>query len=137
MPVVHYLNADPVSGRYTKLPDGSFPPIEWEIRYLCLSRTDIMQIKKLPDDDQTPYDFDIVLEQSVRRIGHELNRVSQQVRWRTNPELAMEAEENAAEVSDTFAARVANMPDIKLFADFKAVQMALFPPVSNSEKPLA
>jgi len=97
----------------------------------------MMQIQKLPDDDQAPYDFDIVLEQNARRIGHELNRVSQQVRWRTNPELAMEAEENAAEVSDTFAARAANMPDITLFADFKAVQMALFPPVSNSEKPLA
>ena len=25
VPVVHYLNADSVSGRYTKLPDGSFP----------------------------------------------------------------------------------------------------------------
>jgi len=32
---------------------------------------------------------------------------------------------------------VANMPDIKLFADFKAVQMALFPRESNREKPLA
>jgi hypothetical protein len=82
VPVVHYLNADPVSGRYKKLPDGSFPSIEWEIRYLCLSKTDMMQIQKLPDDDQTPYDVDIALEQSARRNGHELNRVSKQARWR-------------------------------------------------------
>ena len=137
VPVVHYLNADPVSGRYTKLPDGSFPSIEWEILYFCLSKTDMLQIQKLPDDHQTPYDFDIALEQSARRIGHELNRVSKQARWRTNPELAMEVEENAAEVSATFAARAANMPDITLFADFNVVQMALFPRESNSEKPLA
>lgn len=137
VPVVHYLNADPVSGRYVKLPSGSFPPIEWETRHLCLTRTDMTQIKKLPDDDQTPYDIDIAMEQSARRIGHEFSRVSKQARWRTNPELVTEVEENAAEMSDTFAARAANMPGIRLFADFQAVQMALFPRESNRKKPVA
>src|SRR5438445_7520628 len=91
-------------------PTVLFPSVEWEIRYLCLSRADMMQIQKLPDDDQTPYGFDIVLEQSARGIGHELNRVSNEARWRTNPELALEPEESAAEVADTFGATAANMP---------------------------
>jgi hypothetical protein len=124
VPVVHYLNADPVSGKYEKQPGGSAPPIAWEIRYLCLTRADIMRIKKLPDDDQTPYDIDIILALSARSIGHQLRRVSNHARWKKDPELAKEVELMAAEMSAAFAAKLAGMPDMTIVDDFQDAETA-------------
>jgi hypothetical protein len=124
VPVVHYLNADPISGTYKKQPDGSVPPIEWEIRYLCLTRTDIMRIKNLPDDDQTPFDIDITLAHSAWGIGHEFRRVSKQARWKKDPELAKGADLMAAEMSDAFAAKLAGRPGVTILDDFQDVETA-------------
>jgi len=122
VPVLHYLNADPVSGTYKKQPDGSAPPIEWEIRYLCLTRTDIMRIKNLLYDDQTPFDIDIILALSACGIGKEFLRVSNQARWKKDPELAKEVELMAAEMSDAFAAKLAGRPGMTILDDFQAVE---------------
>jgi hypothetical protein len=54
LPVLHYVNADRTTGKYTKDAGCSFPPIEWEIRYVSLSPSEVAQIRKLPDADQTP-----------------------------------------------------------------------------------
>lgn len=120
VPAVHYLNANP-SGTYEKQPDGSAPPIEWEIRYLCLTRNDIMRINNLPDDDQTPFDIDITLAHSACGIGHEFHRVSKQARWKKDPEPAKEAQLMAAEMSDAFAAKLAGRPGMTILDDFQAV----------------
>lgn len=124
VPVVHYLNADPASGKYEKQPSGSAPPIAWEIRYLCLTRADIMRIRKLPDDDQTPYDIDIILRLSAWGIGKEFRRVSNQARWKKDPELAKEVELMAAEMSAAFAAKLAGMPDMTIVDDFQDAETA-------------
>jgi hypothetical protein len=128
LPVLHYVNADPVSGKYQKGADGSVPPIAWELRYLCLSPSDVRYIKSLPDDDQTPLDIDIVVKHADdRAFGRELYRASNRARWRANPELVKEVEREAITMSDAFAAKVADQTGISIFADFRAVDEALFP----------
>ena len=56
-----YTNANPKTGGYTKLPDGSSPPIEWRIGYLELSPSSYRMISKLPEDDASPYDYDYTM----------------------------------------------------------------------------
>jgi hypothetical protein len=126
VPVVHYLNADP-SGKYVNRPDGSPPPIEWETGYVCLTRIDMMQIRRLPDAGQTPYDIDIVMTPGNREIGFDFNPGSNRARWKRNPELAVEVERKASEMSDVFATKIAGKHGITIFADFQAVVAALFP----------
>jgi len=121
VPAVHYLNADPVSGKYEKQHGGSAPPIAWEIRYVCLTRADIMRIKNLLYDDQTPFDIDIILALSAWGIGKEFHRVSNQTRWRKDPKVAKEVELIAAEMSDAFAAKLAGRPGMTILDDFQAV----------------
>lgn len=85
VPAVHYLNADPTSGKYVKLPDGSSPPIEWELRHVCLTPSDAMQIIRLPDEDQTPFDVDLIMTNtSDLHFGYALYRASNKARWRLN-----------------------------------------------------
>jgi hypothetical protein len=126
LPVVHYLNADPTSGKYVNRPDCSDPPIEWETGYVCLNRID-MRIRRSPDADQTPYDIDIIMTAGNREIGFDFNRGSNQARWKRNPELAVEVERKASEMSDVFATKIAGKDGITLFADFQAIVAALFP----------
>jgi hypothetical protein len=128
VPVVHYLDADPTSGKYVNRPDCSDPPIELETGYACLNRIDMMQIRRLPDANQTPYGIDIIMTPGNRDIGFEFNRASNQARWKRNPELAAEVEQTASELSDKLAAKTVDRPDLTLFDDFqKAAEAVLFP----------
>ena len=90
--VLVYTNADPTTGKYVKGQDGSVPPIEWELGYVDLSGFNLRQIKKLPDEDQTPYDIDIIMTKADRAFGYEFNRASSKARWLHNPELVKEVE---------------------------------------------
>jgi len=56
-----YTNANPKTGGYTKLPDGSRPPVEWKIGYLDLSPSSYRTISELPEDDASPYDYDYAM----------------------------------------------------------------------------
>ena len=49
-----YTNANPKTGGYTKLPDGSRPPVEWKIGYLDLSPSSYRTISELPDGRHKP-----------------------------------------------------------------------------------
>ena len=90
--VLVYKNADPTTGKYVK-KDGVVPPIEWELGYVDLSGFNMKQIKKLPDEDQTPYDIDIIMTHAEgRAFGYEFNRASNKARWQQNPELVKEVE---------------------------------------------
>lgn len=91
--VLVYRNADPNDGKYRKNADGSIPPIEWELGYADLSGFNMKQIKKLPDEDSTPYDIDIIMTAAEgRAFGYEFNRASAKARWLQNPELIKEVE---------------------------------------------
>jgi hypothetical protein len=102
VPIIRYTNADPTTGKYTKTPDGTFPDIEWEIRYLYATRDDLREIKKLPDDKQAPCDIDIVMTWSPRSITmkhggpsgpiYGIERVSNHARWKKDPAVVAEVE---------------------------------------------
>lgn len=128
LPVLHYANADPVSGQYQKGADGSTPPIAWELRYVCLRPSEVKHISRLPDENQTPYDIDIIMTHAGdRAFGYELYRASNKARWKSDPEIAQEVETKAAKMSAIFAAKVTGKPGMTIFADFRAVDAALFP----------
>lgn len=126
VPVLHYLNADRTSGKYGNDPDGSAPPIDYQISYVCLTRSDMIQIKKLPDDDQTLFDIDITMTYGYGDAWREFNRVSNQARWKRNAELVAEVETKTAKVSDIFATKVAEKANLTIFNDFQTVEAALF-----------
>ena len=114
VPVVHYTNADPDTGKYQKVADGSALPIEWEIRYVELTRFELEDVKRLPDEGQTEYDIDIVLTRPNDTI-YKLNRVYSKARWKQNPELAKQVEKAAAEASDALVAKLAGTPGVEIF----------------------
>jgi len=126
LPVVHYLNADPVTGRYEKNADGSGPPVEWEIRYLGLSSANVNEIADLVDQDQTPFDMDFLISSDG------LYRASKKARWKLNPELAAEVEKAAIEASNVFEAKLFEKPGVTIFDDFRGVD-----PQHSKTKPSA
>ncbi|HVP58472.1 MAG TPA: hypothetical protein VMU02_10265 [bacterium] len=131
-PVIRYLNVDPVSGKYDVKNN---PAIEWEIRHVCLTRFDVSQIKGLPDEEQTPYDIDIVMTHSEgHAFGYEFSRISTKARWKQDPELAEQVEKAAVEASDALAAKLAGKAGVAIFDDLqsadpehrKAMELAVF-----------
>lgn len=87
--VVRYTNCDPATGKYEKDKDGNFPPVEFEIGFVSLSGFNMRQIKKLPDEDSTPFKIDIVMTHADgRAFGYEFNRKSNVPRWTIDPEVA-------------------------------------------------
>jgi hypothetical protein len=88
--VVHYTNADPVTGKYEKdAKTGEFPPVEFELGFVRLSQFNMRQIKKLPDEDSNPFKIDIVMTHADgRAFGYEFNRKSNVPRWTLDPEVA-------------------------------------------------
>jgi hypothetical protein len=93
--VLRYTNADPKNGKYVKDAKGAVPPIEWAIEYVDLSRANFTQVSKLPEEDQTVYDIDIVMTLADRAFGYELSKVSSKARWKQNPALVEEVRQAA------------------------------------------
>jgi hypothetical protein len=83
---VHYLNADPTDGSYKKDANGNVPPIKWKIGFVRLSPFNMKQIKKLPDEDKTPFDIDMVMVNADRAFGYEFYRKSTSPRWKQDAE---------------------------------------------------
>jgi hypothetical protein len=116
VPVVHYTNADRDTGKYQKVADGSALSIEWEIRYVELTRFELEDVKRLPDEEQTEYDIDIVLKRPHDTF-YELNRVYGKARWKQDPERAEQVEKAAAEASDALAAKLTGKAGVEIFDD--------------------
>ena len=112
---------------YAKDASGSFPPIVWKIKYACLRPSEVKQIMRLPDEDQTPFDVDLIMRNAIdRHFGYEFCSASNNAGWKLNPTLAKEVEERAIELSRAFADKLADKPGLTLFPDFRAVEAALF-----------
>jgi hypothetical protein len=80
--VVRYTNSNPETGKYDKLPNGEYPPVEFEIQFVRLSQFNMTQIKKLPVEDSSPFDIDIVMTHAEKRaFGYEFNCKSNVPRW--------------------------------------------------------
>jgi hypothetical protein len=105
--VVHYTNADPVTGKYDKdAKTGEYPPVEFKIGFVRLSGFNMRQIKKLPDEDSTPFKIDIVMTHADgRAFGYEFNRKSNTPRWTLDPEVAARVKTAAQRFLDGKALR--------------------------------
>ena len=87
--VIRYTNADAATGKYEKDANGNFPPVEFKIEFVRLSGFNMRQIKKLPDEDSTPFNIDIVMTHADgRAFGYEFNRKSNVPRWTLDPQVA-------------------------------------------------
>lgn len=104
--VVRYTNADATTGKYEKDANGQFPPVEFEIQFIRLSGFNMRQIKKLPDEDSTPFKIDIVMTHADgRAFGYEFNRKSNVPRWTLDPQVAAAVKSAAQRFLDGKALR--------------------------------
>ena len=87
---LHYTNAKPSDGKYDK---GT--PIEWEIGYVDLSRSNYRSVSNLAPEEGSVYDIDIIMTKKTSGIGYEFTSPSPKARWKQNPELVAEVEEAA------------------------------------------
>lgn len=78
--VISYTNADGVTGKY-----GKDDKVEFAIEFVRLSQFNMRQIKKLPDEDKTPFDIDLVMTHADRAFGYEFNRKANAPRWKSDP----------------------------------------------------
>jgi hypothetical protein len=85
-----YTNANPQTGGYPKLPDGSIPPITWKLGYLDLSPSNYGTISQLPDDDASPYDYDYAMSMVNNRYEF---RIKTRALWKVDPEVRKAVEE--------------------------------------------
>jgi hypothetical protein len=89
--VLEYTNADSTTGKYVKGADGTVPPIEWKLGFVDLSSFNMKQISKLPDEDQSAYDIDLIMTHAEgRAFGYEFSRASNKARWLNNAEVSKE-----------------------------------------------
>jgi hypothetical protein len=84
---IHYVNADSKTGMYVK---GT--PIEWEVGYVDLSRSNFRSVSALTPEDSSVYDIDIVMSKKTSGIGYEFVAKTTKAKWKQNPELAAEVE---------------------------------------------
>jgi hypothetical protein len=86
--VVHYKNAESTEGGYEK---GA--TIEWDIKYVQLSKANFQSISRLPEEEQTVNDIDIVMMHTNKAFGYEFHKKSSKPRWKANPALVEEVKE--------------------------------------------
>lgn len=85
--VVHYTNAS------TK--DGKFDPsknVEFEIKSVNLSQTAFRTVSLLPEEDQSPFDMDVIMSLRTNGKGYEYRKIKSSATWKKNPALAKAVE---------------------------------------------
>jgi hypothetical protein len=113
-----------MSGKYTQHADAAL--IEWEIRYLCLRWIDVARIKRLPDEDQTPCDIDIIMTpDTVNGFGYNLSSIARQERWRLDPGIANEVNREAGRIGTELIAKFASLPGVTILDDFRSANELL------------
>jgi hypothetical protein len=98
--VLHYTNANPKTGRYDKDGAGVRPPVQWEIKFVRLSRSAFRRVSSLVEEDGSAQDIDITMNHRDSGIGYEYNKVSSAARWKKNPQLVAEVEAAIQQFAD-------------------------------------
>jgi hypothetical protein len=93
--VVHYKNADPTEGGLEK-----GVAIDWDIKYVQLTKANFQAITRLPEEEQTVNDVDIVMMHANRAFGYEFHKKSAKARWKTNPAWIAEVTEKVKPLLD-------------------------------------
>jgi len=88
---VLYTNADQKTGKYTIAGQ----PIEWEVGYVDLSRSNYRSVSNLAPEDSSVFDIDLVMSKKDNGIGYEFVLCATKAKWKLNPALAEEVEEAA------------------------------------------
>jgi hypothetical protein len=106
---LEYLNADPTTGNYLKLADGSYPPVGWRVGYVMLSLSELRQLSALPEDCscQSLYGYDWVM--CARRTPHEAEICIKNIKlpaWKRHPEVAKKVEEAAQRLAQNGGAKL-------------------------------
>lgn len=120
VPAVHYLNAEPSTGKYVKRTDGSMPAIECEIGYLALSHSELGEIKNLKEPELSLYGIDIVMSASGPEFGREFRRVCNRARWTLDPATEKQVRAQITESPHELDTQCAERSDIELFADLES-----------------
>lgn len=89
---VLYTNAEDKTGKYSKDKNGNYPPVEWEVGYVDLSRSNYRSVSNLAPEDSTPYDIDLVMSKKDNGIGYEFVLAATKAKWKLNPDMAAEIE---------------------------------------------
>lgn len=84
---VLYTNADPKTGKYL-----AGAPIEWEVGYVDLSRSNYRSVSNLAPEESSVYDIDLVMSKKDNGIGYEFVLAATKAKWNINPEIAAEVE---------------------------------------------
>lgn len=124
VPAVHYLNAEPSTGKYVKQTDGSMPAIEYEIGYLALSHSELDEIKNLEEPELLLYGIDIVMSASAPEFGREFRRVCNRARWMLNPDTEKQVRAKITESPHELDSQCVERSDIELFADLESALKA-------------
>jgi hypothetical protein len=87
---LQYTNASSKDGKYYKATGSdAVPAIEYDIKWVKLSRSGSVAIGKLPEEDQLPCDIDVAISWKATGIGFDYNKLSK-ARFRLNPDLVAE-----------------------------------------------
>jgi len=87
---VLYTNADTKTGKY-----AAGTPIEWEVGYVDLSRSNYRSVSNLAPEDSSVFDIDLVMSKKENGIGYEFVLCATKAKWKLNAELAEEVKEAA------------------------------------------
>jgi hypothetical protein len=109
---LEYLNADPVTGNYLKLADGSYPPVGWRVGYVMLSFFELRQLSALSEDCscQSLYGYDLGMY--ARREPGEADIFIKNLKlpaWKRHPEVAKKVEEAAQRLAQNGGAKLLEM----------------------------
>lgn len=96
--VVQYTNAKK-DGTIPKAKDGSVD-IEWEVKYIRMSRKNYNDIFKLKTEDESVHDFDIVMAENDNKIGYQFQKISNKAWWQQDDDLKAEILEAAEKFRD-------------------------------------
>jgi hypothetical protein len=120
--VLHYLNADPATGKYSKGADGSMPMIEWQLGYLALSRSELDEIKNLEEQELSLYDIDIVMSASSPEFGRVFRRVCNRARWTLDPATEKQVKAVIVDASSELATKCTGRSGIEVFPDLRSAK---------------
>jgi len=105
---LEYLNADPITGNYLKLANGSYPPVGWRVGYVMLSLSELRQLRALPEDCsyQSLYGYDLVM--CAWRTPHEADICIKNTKpaWKRHLEVAKKVEEAAQRLAQNGGAKL-------------------------------
>jgi hypothetical protein len=122
VPVLRYLNADPVTGRYELKADSPMVAIESEIEYLALSHQELNEINKLQEPEQSLYDIDVAMSVSSPDFGRDFRRVCRRPRWTLDPATEKQVKATIVDASSELATKCAGRPGVELFPDLRSAK---------------